>query len=76
MDELPNIGLTHMRFPIGWKMAIVELLHLASQPTLDMNTVGDVTDRNIVLLALWPQGPPHPARNMSVQLADGIRCPR
>ena len=75
MNVLPNVRLAHLALPIGWEMAIVELLHLSREPTLDMHPIGDMTDWDVPLFSGWPKVFPHAAGNVAVQLAHRVGCP-
>ena len=72
MDPLPDLGLAHAARPVGGEVAVVELLHLAGQPAVDVHAVGDVADGDFLLDAPRPEVGPHPPRDVAVQAAHGV----
>ena len=57
-------------------MAIVELMHLLREPRADVDAVGDVADRHLLLGSTRKERRPHRARHLAVQRRHGIGAAR
>ncbi len=76
MDALPVVGLAHAGQPADGKIAIVELQHLAGEPTGHVYAVGDMADGDFFFDAPRPEVGPHPPRDVSVQAAHRVGTAR
>ena len=72
VDHLPYFGLAHAFHPGCREIAVVQLLHSAGQPALNVNAVGDVPDGYFLFHAPWPEMGPHAPGDVPVQIAHGV----
>ena len=72
VNLFPNRRIDRFLGPAG-HMALEEGLHLPGHPAGDVNTVGDMADRNLGLrLFLGPQAAPHVTRHLPMQTRDRV----
>ena len=72
LGALPEFGVGRLFAPFGAEIAVVELIHFERNPTVEVDTVGDMTNGNFGFGQTRPDGIPHAAADGTVQFADGI----
>src|SRR5205085_10382722 len=66
VNVLPDFRLTHSEDPLRRKVPVVKLQHLLREPAWNVNTIGDVADRNFLFHSPRPERGPHPPRDVPV----------
>ena len=76
LDPFPSFGKPLALGPVGPQVPVEEQVHLRRDPALDVNPVGDVADRDVLLGRVDEERLPHPSRDRAVQRTDAVGIPR
>ena len=72
VDPLPNIAPFSPMEIVGADVPVEEVGHLHAQPSLYMDSVGDVADGNLLLRKVGVDIPPHLPGDLTVDLGDAV----
>ena len=76
VDARPHARIGEVLAPVGAHVLRVEILHRRREPGADVDAVGDVADRHLVLAVVRPEHLPRLARDAPVQRRHAVRVAR
>src|SRR5664279_3607625 len=75
-DAFPDFRFTAAQIPAGAEMAIIEPVHLRSEPGGNVDAVRNVSDGNSIFLLPGKKAGPHGARNLAMQRRNSVGAAR